>query len=104
VENRLLVLERGLAASVSLLMQNEEARLHRIEQAVRLLDPENILRRGYSITRRRGKVIRDASSVRKGDRIETTLYNGSITSIVTQKKETGAHEQEQADYLLPGLD
>jgi exodeoxyribonuclease VII large subunit len=104
VESRLLILERGLAASVSLLLKNEEARLHRIEQAVRLLDPENILRRGYSITRRRGRIIRDASSVRKGDLVETTLYNGSITSIVAQKKETGAHEQEQADYLLPGLE
>jgi exodeoxyribonuclease VII large subunit len=104
VENRLLVLERGLTASVSLLLQNEEARLHRIEQAARLLDPENILGRGYSITRHRGKIIRDASSVRKGDMIETTLHNGSITSIVVQKKEARAHEQEQADYLLPGLD
>jgi exodeoxyribonuclease VII large subunit len=103
-ETRLLVLERGLAASVAMILQNEEARLHRIEQAVRLLDPENILRRGYSVTRHEGKVIKDTSSVRKGDMIETTLYNGSIRSIVGQKKETGADEQEQADYLLPGLD
>jgi exodeoxyribonuclease VII large subunit len=101
---RLLVLERGLAASVSLLLRNEEARLRRIEQAVRLLDPENILKRGYSFTRHKGRVIKDASSVRKGDMIETTLYNGSIRSIVEQKKETTAHEQEQADCLFTGLE
>jgi exodeoxyribonuclease VII large subunit len=104
VENRLLVLEGALTASASRLMRKEEDRLHRIEQAVRLLDPANVLKRGYSISRHRGKVLKNASSVRKGDVVETTLYNGSITSIVAQKRETGEHEQRQTDYLLPGFD
>jgi exodeoxyribonuclease VII large subunit len=104
VGNRLIVLEKGLSASLVRLKQKEEDRLHRLEQAVRLLDPQNVLRRGYSITRRRGKVIRDASSVRKGDVLETTLYNGNITSVAAGKKERGEHEQEQTDCLLPGFD
>ncbi len=104
VENRLPVLEGGLTAAVSRLMRKEEERLQRIEQAVRLLDPANVLKRGYSISRHKGKVLKNASSVRKGDVVETTLYNGSITSVVAQKRETGEHGQRQTDYLLPGFD
>jgi exodeoxyribonuclease VII large subunit len=104
VGNRLLVIEKGFTTSVLRLTQKEEDRLHRIEQAVRLLDPENVLRRGYSITRHRGKVVKEASSVRKGDVLVTTLYNGSITSVAAGKKERGEHEQKQTDCLLPGFD
>ncbi len=104
VENRLLVLESGLSASVWRLMQKEENRLHRIEQAVRLLDPQNVLKRGYSITRRKGKVLRDASSVRRGDVLETTLHSGSITSVVARKGDNAEDEQKQTDNLLPGFD
>ncbi len=104
VENRLLVLEKGLTASVSRLMRKEEDRLHRIGQAVRLLDPQNVLRRGYSVTRHKGSILKEASSVGNGDVVETTLYNGSIRSVVARKRETVKDEQEQTDHLLPGFD
>ncbi len=104
VENRLAVLEKGLFSGMSRTMQKEKDRLWRMEQAVRHLDPQNILRRGYSITRNKGKVVKDASSVGKGDVIETKLYNGSITSVVAQKGESRKDEQKQTDDLLPGFD
>jgi exodeoxyribonuclease VII large subunit len=49
---------------------------------IRHLDPVNILARGYSITHIQGKVLRNASGVKKDDLIETVLFKGTIISSV----------------------
>jgi exodeoxyribonuclease VII large subunit len=73
--------EKGLRVSVRQYLQHKQNKLASLEQAVRLLDPVNVLKRGYSITRHNGKALRDATLVRKGDVIETQLYKGRIESI-----------------------
>ena len=50
---------------------------------VRLLNPLNVLKRGFSITLKDGKVIKDASILKNRDQIETILYKGKIKSEVT---------------------
>jgi exonuclease VII large subunit len=65
-----------------------------LEMKVSLLDPVNVLKRGYSITYLRGKAIRDTVSVKKDDIIDTRLYDGSITSIVECIKEKTADEEQ----------
>lgn len=47
------------------------------------LSPLAVLERGYSITRKAGKVVTSASSVKPGDLIETRLSEGVILSSVT---------------------
>ncbi|WP_336518113.1 exodeoxyribonuclease VII large subunit [Pollutibacter soli] len=56
-------------------------RIDSIEKNVRNLSPENVLRRGYSITRSKGKLVRNAEDVNPGDHLSTTLYSGNVTSI-----------------------
>ena len=51
-------------------------------QKAMLIDPNNILARGYSITTYNGHAIKDASIVNTNATIETRLYNGSIISEV----------------------
>ena len=46
------------------------------------LDPENILKRGYSITIFQGQPLKDAKDAEKDKIIETILYKGRITSKV----------------------
>ncbi|MDM7919648.1 MAG: exodeoxyribonuclease VII large subunit, partial [Methanosarcina sp.] len=48
-----------------------------------ILDPGNVLRRGYSITMVRGKVLRNSSEVNRHERIITKLFSGEIESNVT---------------------
>jgi exodeoxyribonuclease VII large subunit len=57
-------------------------RLARATERLRLLSPENVLARGYSITMdaETGRVLRDASSVRPGQRLRTRLHRGSVES------------------------
>ncbi len=102
--NKILILHRDLRGHVKQLIRKEDNRFSIMEQAVRHLDPANILGRGYSITRHRGKAIKDTSSLRKWAVIETVLHKGSVTSIVQDRKEVKESGQKQADNVLPGFD
>jgi exodeoxyribonuclease VII large subunit len=55
-----------------------------LESRLRLLSPEQVLSRGYSITTdaETGKVLRDAAKVKPGQRLKTRLQKGEIVSKV----------------------
>lgn len=58
-------------------------KLDNIAGLVKVLDPANTLKRGYSITRLKGKALNSAHDIKEGEKIVTTLCNGEIESIVT---------------------
>ena len=60
----------------------QSQRLGHCETKIRLLDPRNILKRGYSITYLSGEILKDTGPVKKNDIINTRLYNGAIISMV----------------------
>ena len=75
LENRLpILLDRRLMA--------EKHRLQLVEEKARSLDPTLLLSRGYSMTMKDGKIVRDPKTLRHGDEIETHLEKGTIKSIV----------------------
>jgi exodeoxyribonuclease VII large subunit len=55
-----------------------------LESRLRLLGPEQVLARGYSITMdaATGKVLRDANEIKAGQKLKTRLKNGEIQSRV----------------------
>ena len=59
-------------------------RLMPLEARLRLLGPEQVLARGYSITLddQTGRVLRDAKTVNPGQRIRTRLHHGDVRSRV----------------------
>ena len=61
--------------------------LQGLQEKVGLLDPVNVLKRGYSITYFKGSVLTKSRAVKKSDRIITKLHEGEIESIVDSKKE-----------------
>ncbi len=65
----------------------EQIRLN--ENAVRLLNPENVLKRGYSLTLKDGRIIKSVSQVSEKDIIETRFYNGRVESKITKKQNNG---------------
>ena len=75
-----------LAQSIMPLAQRSLAaarhRVELMEERAKALDPALPLRRGYSITLRQGRAVRDAASLSSGDEIETRLENGTIKSVV----------------------
>ncbi len=102
--NRLSVIRSGLESRAARALVREQHRTGAMEQAIKHLDPANVLKRGYSITRHKGKVLRSAAALKKWAVIETKLSSGEVTSIVQDRKETGKSEQRQTDILLPGLE
>ena len=56
--------------------------LEMMEEKTKALDPTLLLARGYSITLKEGRVVRDVQALQKGDEIETRLANGLIHSTV----------------------
>ena len=77
-------LENHLPLLIDRRLMAERHRLQLIEEKVKSLDPTLLLKRGYSITLKDGKAVRDASTLHPGDTIETRLANGLIRSTVTK--------------------
>lgn len=60
-------------------------RLHYLkasEQYLELSSPQNILKKGYTLTLKDKKIVKEASLLKKGDEITTLFYNGNIESTV----------------------
>ena len=63
--------------------------VERIETSVRLLDPKNVLARGWSITRDAGgNVVRSVSDATPGSELRTSVADGTIVSTVTTTDES----------------
>lgn len=63
------------------------------EEKLELLSPQNILKRGYSITRQNGKAIRQPEEVDPNKVLETTVYGGKIFSQIQKTEKNSDHEQ-----------
>ncbi len=59
-------------------------KLENIEHFIKIMDPKNVLKRGYSITLHKGKALTEIDVVKAGDEVETVLYDGQINSVVKQ--------------------
>ncbi len=68
------------------LLKNKTAKLENLENALAILRPENVLRRGYTITSMNGVIVKESAMLREGDLIETAFRDGKIRSRVTAKK------------------
>lgn len=80
-----LMLRRGIGTMV---MRKKEA-LRLMETRTALVNPHNIMKRGYSMTLSGGKVITSSSEVKPGDLLETRLYKGTLWSSVERSSDTG---------------
>ncbi|MFA5008021.1 MAG: exodeoxyribonuclease VII large subunit [Candidatus Omnitrophota bacterium] len=64
------------------------------ESKVRLLDPKNVLKRGYSITFKDSKPIKSIDGINENDIIKTVLYDGDITSFVKDKQKENEQKSD----------
>jgi len=76
-----------LTMRVNQYFAGKSRQLEAYEEKLRLLDPQQILKRGYSITYHNGKAITDASGLQAGDAIISRLFKGEVQSEVKLKSE-----------------
>lgn len=78
------MLSSALPTSVSRRIMIERHRLDILQNRTEALDPERLLRRGYSITLHNGRALLDGGTLNEGDIIETRLACGTVMSVVTE--------------------
>ena len=64
----------------------KKSALEGIEKTVHNLDPEMVLKRGYSITMFNGKVVSSIHQLNTGDILETKMLDGKVVSVVNDVK------------------
>ncbi len=81
------VLQPNLIRSAKMSLKNSLNLIEGQEKVVNLLNPLNLLKRGYSLTFVDGKILKSVENIQKGQRIQTQFVDGIVDSevIVVEK-------------------
>ena len=84
VKNRLSLDRKSdqLSTIINKQLQEQHNNLKLIETKLQLLDPQQLLKKGYSFTTHNGKLVTSVTQLAPGDTLTTTLADGTIDSIV----------------------
>ena len=90
--NRILLKEKIKTDGMSVLIkggtkhitESESLKISNLASKIKLYDPANILRRGYSLTLHKGKIVNDSTRLEEGDILETVMFERKIKSSVTK--------------------
>lgn len=81
----LLTARKDLHRSVEAVLARHRHKLELLKQRLADASPDKLLARGYSITLKDGKVVKDAALLSPGDRLVTRLYRGEVQSVVNEE-------------------
>jgi exodeoxyribonuclease VII large subunit len=81
--NQLQLTEERIHFLTQMRLDKEKQTLDYMERTIQMAQPANLLKRGFSIARRNGKAIKDASQLHAGDMVETETAQGKFTSVVS---------------------
>lgn len=77
---------KKIVANYKLNLSIKSRNLNAQEEKVKLLNPKNVLKRGFSITTAKSKALKNPSGLKKQQVIETVLYQGKLKSKVIEIK------------------
>ena len=80
---RIIPLQTRLAPAAKAFISKKKEALNHADRAITLASPERILKMGFSITTSGGRIVRNAATLKVGDRLATQFADGTIESIVT---------------------
>lgn len=72
--------EPRLSVALQAGLLKQQHRLDVLQQQLSLASPENLLRKGYSLTLLNGRIIKDAAGLKPGDEVVTKVYKGEFKS------------------------
>jgi exodeoxyribonuclease VII large subunit len=90
IEKHRALTERSMSALRQTTLKQLDAKGHFLkltEQFIQMASPDYILKRGYSITLKDGKILKKAADFNVGDVISTRFDDGIIVSRVSEKKD-----------------
>ncbi len=77
-------LQTRLSRSVQQKLKRENLQLQLLLRTFQLFNVETLLQRGFSITRKKGKVVTDTNTLKEGDIVETKLASGIFYSTINK--------------------
>lgn len=80
--HRIETMENRLPVALERRLTNQKHLLESLSLKLQGFDPQLLLSRGYSITLKDGKAVRDPKQLKPGDELETRLEKGTIRSVV----------------------
>jgi exodeoxyribonuclease VII large subunit len=82
---------RRLNAAVKLTLDRHDARLVALQQHLQLLDPQQVLARGYSMVRdAQGNIVVSSGRIALGEKLDITFAQGGARAVVQEKREPRA--------------
>lgn len=81
----LLTTRKDISLAVQTLLSRQRHRLELLQQRLADASPEKMLARGYSITLKDGKVVKNAAMLNEEDEIITRFYRGEVASVISCK-------------------
>jgi exodeoxyribonuclease VII large subunit len=71
-----------------------------LEKRLQSLDPQSILKRGYSICYFDGKIIKDSSELKTGDNVKIKFFKGEVLSkVFSKQKSIKQIQQENLEFM-----
>ncbi len=80
--NKINTFTERLKNATKRVIQEEKHRLTNKEQFLKLISPENILKKGYTLTIRNNKIVKSSLELKEGDTITNRFYDGDVVSEV----------------------
>lgn len=90
--------QKNLRSAINSIFTSRFNKLAQMEQAIRYLDPMNVLKRGYSITYFKGRALKNIDALGADVLIQTKIYRGLITSRI-EALEDGTNEAGEKTYI-----
>ncbi|MDP9042306.1 MAG: exodeoxyribonuclease VII large subunit, partial [Bacteroidota bacterium] len=91
-KSQMIQLRNRIPHATNILFKSRNLELENLHKQIKNMSPENVLKRGYSITLRNGKAVKSFEEVKRGDTIDTVLFEGKISSIVQSANKPDIHE------------
>ena len=94
IQDRRMALDyvhRRLSADARQILDRKKQRFVRLTAALDAMSPLKVLGRGYALVRRGETVVRSASQLAPGDRVELRLADGTAQAEITEIKEEHSH-------------
>lgn len=83
--NELQYITANLKTAANQYLRAQNQNLQHYQQSIKLMSPENILRKGYAIIRSHNKIVNGASEIHEGEDIEILLKDAVLKSTVKEK-------------------
>jgi exodeoxyribonuclease VII large subunit len=83
---------QNLTFHISNTLNNNNIKIAGLENTLSILTPENVLKRGYTITSLNGTILKKSDVVKSDDLIDTLFIDGKVRSRVVDKKIRGGDE------------